>query len=68
MDKYWYIKPTWKLDRKKYKGIGRPKKTDYYIDKGEKIGILENDKNGNILLKISGDNLDKIFCSIGGES
>ena len=36
-DCYWYIVPQLRIDRKKYKGRGRPRGTDYYTDSGQMI-------------------------------
>ena len=60
-DKKWYIVPRKIIDRSKYKGRGRPKKTDYRIfpgkqDLGEpimRVKSIRKLKNGDYRMRAS---------------
>lgn len=51
--KFWFIVPTLRVDKNKYRGRGRPRKSDYHIDTGQDF-IVSNRKIDCFLEKNQG--------------
>ena len=67
---YWDILPQRRLDRKTYKGKGRPKNSDYYIVSPEQIKkefMIADDYMSTQFL-IHGATPKYIVCSVGESS